>query len=95
MGPVWLGVQAAIMLATAFAAVLTLSVIELPSGAQEAVGGRLRVLVVGLVTWMVFRMRRTAATLAARPRGAPARRGGARVAMGAGALTSPCPGPLA
>ncbi len=74
MGPVWLGVQAAIMLATAFAAVLTLSVIELPSGAQEAVGGRLSVLVVGLVTWMVFRMRRTAATLAACLRGAPARR---------------------
>jgi len=72
MGPVWLGVQAAIMLATAFAAVLTLSVIELAQ--RRPGGGRLSVLAVGLVTWMVFRMRRTAATLAACLRGAPARR---------------------
>ena len=81
--PVWLGVLAAVMLAAAFAAVLSLSASELPSGAQEAVGGLLSVLAVGLVTGMVFWMRRTAATLAAHLRGEVER----AVAIGAGALT--------
>ncbi len=81
--PVWLGVLAAVMLAAALAAVLTLSASELPSGAQEAVGGLLSVLAVSLVTGMVFWMRRTAATLAAHLRGEVER----AVAIGAGALT--------
>jgi high-affinity iron transporter len=81
--PVWLGVLAAVMLAAAFAAVLSLSASELPSGAQEAVGGLLSVLAVGLVTGMVFWMRRTAASLAGHLRGEVER----AVAIGAGALT--------
>ncbi len=79
----WLGVLAAVMLAAAFAAVLTLSSSDLSSRAQEAAGGLLSVLAVGLVTGMVFWMRRTAATLAAHLRGEVER----AVAIGAGALT--------
>ena len=72
--PVWLGVLGAVMLAGSFAAVLTYSTSVLSSRAQEAVGGLLSVLAVGLVTGMVFWMRRTAAGLS----GAAARRGAAR-----------------
>jgi high-affinity iron transporter len=67
--PVWLGVLGAVMLAGSFAAVLTYSAGVLSSRAQEAVGGLLSVLAVGLVTTMVFWMRRTAAGLAAHLRG--------------------------
>ena len=67
--PVWLGVLGAVMLAGSFAAVLTFSASDLSSRAQEAVGGLLSVLAVGLVTGMIFWMRRTAAGLAAHLRG--------------------------
>lgn len=89
--PVWLGVLGAVMLSGSFAAVLTFSTGVLSSGAQEAVSGLLSVLAVGLVTAMVFWMRRAAAGLAAHLRGEvkhaliTARGGGA--AAGAGALT--------
>jgi high-affinity iron transporter len=63
--------------------VLTFSTSVLSSRAQEAVGGLLSVLAVGLVTGMVFWMRRTAASLSAQLRGEVQR----AVAMGAGALT--------
>ncbi len=62
---------------------LTFSTSVLSSRAQEAVGGLLSVLAVGLVTGMVFWMRRTAASLSAHLRGEVQR----AVAMGAGALT--------
>ncbi len=62
--PVWLGVLGAVAVSVAFATVLTFSTSALSSSAQEAVGGVLSVLAVGLVTAMVFWMRRTAATLA-------------------------------
>src|SRR3984957_3299426 len=81
--PVWLGVLGAVMLAGSFAAVLTYSTDVLSSRAQEAVAGLLSVFAVGLVTGMVFWMRRTAAGLAAHLRGEVAR----AVAIGAGALT--------
>ena len=81
--PVWLGVLGAVMVAGSFAAVLTFSTSVLSSRAQEAVGGLLSVLAVGLVTGMVFWMRRTAANLSAQLRGEVQR----AVAMGAGALT--------
>jgi high-affinity iron transporter len=58
--PIWLGVLGAVMLAGSFAAVLTFSVADLSSRAQEAVGGLLSVFAVGLVTWMIFWMRRAA-----------------------------------
>ena len=75
--PVWLGVLGAVMVAGSFAAVLTFSTSVLSSRAQEAVGGLLSVLAVGLVTSMVFWMRRTAAEpvgAAARGRAARGRR---------------------
>jgi high-affinity iron transporter len=81
--PIWLGVLAAVTLAGAFAAVLTFSVSVLSSAGQEAVGGILSVFAVGLVTAMIFWMRRTAATLAAHLRGEVAR----AAVVGTGALT--------
>ena len=81
--PVWLGVLAAVMLAGSFAAVLTFSTDSLSSRAQEAAGGLLSVLAVGLVTAMIFWMRRAAAGLTVHLRGEVAR----ATAIGAGALT--------
>jgi high-affinity iron transporter len=81
--PIWLGVLGAVMLAGSFAAVLTFSVADLSSRAQEAVGGLLSLFAVGLVTWMIFWMRRTAAGLTAHLRGEVRR----AALVGAGALT--------
>ena len=81
--PVWLGVLGAATVAGSFAAVLTFSDSVLSSRAQQAVGGLLSVLAVGLVTSMVFWMRRTAAGLGAQLRGDVQR----AVVIGAGALT--------
>ena len=81
--PIWLGVLAAVTLSGAFAAVLTFSVSVLSSAGQEAVGGILSVFAVGLVTAMIFWMRRTAATLSSHLRGEVAR----AAAIGTGALT--------
>ncbi|WP_241968354.1 iron uptake transporter permease EfeU [Streptomyces sp. ICBB 8177] len=67
--PIWLGVIGAVALAGSFAAVLTFSTSVLSSTGQEAVGGVLSVLAVGLVTAMVFWMRRTARTLSGELRG--------------------------
>jgi high-affinity iron transporter len=78
--PVWLGVLGAVALAGSFAAVLTYSTDILASRWQEAIGGLLSVLAVGLVTGMVFWMRRTAAALSTELREKVA------AAMGAGAL---------
>ena len=58
--PIWLGVLVATLLAASFGAVLTFSRAELSTRAQEAFGGALSVIAVGLVTAMVFWMRRTA-----------------------------------
>ena len=80
--PVWLGVLGAVSVAASFAAVLTFSTSVLSSSGQEAVGGLLSVLAVGLVTAMVFWMRRTAAGLARQLRGEVERAS----AIGAGAL---------
>ena len=81
--PIWLGVLGAVTLSGAFAAVLTFSVSVLTSAGQEAIGGLLSVLAVGLVTAMIFWMRRTAASLSAHLRGEVER----AAAVGAGALT--------
>jgi high-affinity iron transporter len=81
--PIWLGVLGAVTLSGAFAAVLTFSVSVLSSAGQEAVGGLLSVFAVGLVTAMIFWMRRTAATLSSHLRGEVAR----AAAVGTGALT--------
>jgi high-affinity iron transporter len=58
--PIWIGVLGAVSVSASFAAVLTFSTSVLSSTAQQAVGGLLSVLAVGIISWMVFWMRRTA-----------------------------------
>ena len=80
--PVWLGLLGAASVAASFAAVLTYSTSVLSNSGQEIVGGVLSVVAVGLVTAMVFWMRRTAASLSGHLRGEVVR----ATAIGAGAL---------
>ncbi|MFE1320694.1 iron uptake transporter permease EfeU [Kitasatospora phosalacinea] len=82
LGPVWAGVGAAVALAMAFGAVLQFGSNELSFKAQEALGGSLSIIAVGLVTWMVFWMRRTARHLRSELQG----KLDAALAMGTGAL---------
>jgi len=80
--PLWLGVAAALGLSLSFGAVLTFSTAELSSKAEASVAGILSVLAVGLVTAMIFWMRRTAATLSTQLRGEVEK----ALALGTGAL---------
>jgi high-affinity iron transporter len=58
--PVWTGVGIAIVLACGFGVALSAASSEMQFKTQELFGGILSIIAVGLVTWMVFWMRRTA-----------------------------------
>lgn len=77
-----LGVGAAVVLALAFGGVLTLTASQLTFQLQETFGGVLSIVAVGLVTWMIFWMRRTARFLKAELEGRMER----AVALGSGAV---------
>ncbi|MCX4509411.1 MULTISPECIES: iron uptake transporter permease EfeU [unclassified Streptomyces] len=80
--PIWIGVGVACAVSLAFGAALEFGSQELTFEAQELLGGSLSIVAVGLVTWMVFWMRRTARHLKAELHG----RLDAALQMGTGAL---------
>ncbi|MFF1871663.1 iron uptake transporter permease EfeU [Kitasatospora herbaricolor] len=84
LAPVWTGVGVAVGLSMAFGALLQFGSSQLTFEAQEALGGSLSILSVGLVTWMVFWMRRTARHLKAELHG----KLDAAIAMGTFALVT-------
>lgn len=82
--PIWTGIGIAVTIALAFGSLLEFGSQELTFEAQEALGGSLSVLAVGLVTWMVFWMRRTARHLRSELHG----KLDAALRMGTGALVA-------
>ncbi len=79
---IWLGAGAAAAISLAAGALLTFTSHSLTFKAQETFGGVMSILAVGLVTWMIFWMRRTAQHL----KGDLHERIDMALAMGTGAL---------
>ena len=61
--PLWLGVGAALVLSLSLGAILTFTAAELSDRGNEMFAGTTSFIAVGLVTWMVFWMKRTARVL--------------------------------
>jgi high-affinity iron transporter len=55
---VWIGVAGAVILSIAVAAIVSVTIGELPFVAQELIGGSATLIAVGVLTWMLFWMRR-------------------------------------
>jgi high-affinity iron transporter len=62
-GPIWTGVGSAIALSAALGAVLWVTLQELPSPVEQIFEGTTLLLAAVVVTWMLFWMRRTAASV--------------------------------
>jgi high-affinity iron transporter len=80
--PLFMGVGAAIMLSLAVGAALTFGSSQLSFQAQEGFGGTMSFIAVGLVTWMIFWMRKAARSIKSELEGALDK----AIAMGTGAL---------
>jgi high-affinity iron transporter len=62
-GPIWLGTGAAVLLSAAAGAVLWVTIHELEEPAEQIFEGTTLLLAAGVVTWMLFWMRRVSATV--------------------------------
>jgi high-affinity iron transporter len=62
-GPIWLGTGIAVLLSAAVGALLWITIHELPAPGEQIFEGTALLVAAGVVTWMLFWMRRTAATV--------------------------------